>query len=142
MHFTFTQCFVGIWTVIFAIVLANASVATADKTSNHSSTDAQAIYLSSLVVFGTISLGNWLTPLDDWQTEISKLKKDEEFIERWMLLHDDSTSLEKGKKAIVKIQERRKALEKKYNRWKWLYYPAIGIVGAGAMSLFLWLTRD
>lgn len=136
----FTRHFVGTWTV--AVILVNTSVATADKTSNDSSADAVDIYLSSLIVIGTISFGNWLTPLDDWQAEIYKLKKDEEFIERWMLLHDNPTSLEKGEKAIVKIQERRKALEKKYNRWKWLYYPAIGIVGAGAMLLFFQLTRD
>ena len=142
MGFTFRQHCAGIWAVIFAIVLANTSVATADKTSNHSSTDAETIYLSSLVILGSIGLGNWLTPLDDWQSEISKLKKDEEFIERWMLLHDDSTSLAKGQKAIVKVQERRKVLEQKYNRWKWLYYPAVGIVGASAMSLFFWLARE
>ena len=150
MSLTFTLRFVGLWTVIFAIVLANASVATADRTSNdssdkisnRSSTDAETFYLSTLVILGTVGLGNWLTPLDDWQAEIRKLKQDEVFIERWMLLYDDATSLEKAKKAIMKIQERRKALEKRYNRWKWLYYPAVGIVGASAVSLLVWLTRD
>jgi len=142
MRFTCTKHFVGIWTVIFAIALSNASVATEDKRSHHSSTDAEAIYVSYLVIFGSISFAKWLSPLDDWQAEISKLKKDVEFIERWMLIHDDSTSLEKGRKAIVKIQERQKALEKKYNRWKWFYYPTVGIVGASAMSLFFWLARD
>ncbi|MDE0556110.1 MAG: hypothetical protein OXI24_18000 [Candidatus Poribacteria bacterium] len=148
MSLTFTLRFVGIWIVIFAMVLANAPVATAERTSNNSSdktsnrTEAETFYLSTLVILGTVGLGNWLTPLDDWQAEIHKLKQDEAFIERWMLLYDDAASLEKAKKAITKIQERRKALEKKYNRWKWLYYPAVGIVGASAVSLLVWLTRD
>ena len=130
-----------VWIVIFAMLLTNVSIATPTETAARSSTPTD-IYVSTLVVVSVTSLGRWLTPLDEWETEIRKLTEDERFVERWMLLNDDPASLEKGKRAIAKIQKQRKAIEKKYNRFKWLYYPAITIAGAGALMLTFWFQKD
>lgn len=145
MTLTFVPRFALILTVIFAILLANAPVATADKTAKNSQTDREIygdIGLATLVGIGITSFGRWLTPLDEWYAEIQKLTGDERFVERWMLLNDDPASLEKGNRAIAKIRKERKALEKKYNRLQWLYYPAISVIGAGAMMLIFSLRRD
>ena len=98
--------------------------------------------LPSLVIIGVTSFGRWLTPLDEWHAEIHKLTDDELFIRRWMLVNNDFASLEKGKKAITKIQKRRKAIEKKRKRFLWWYYPTITLIGAGAGMLTLWLQRN
>ena len=137
--------FALIWTVIFAMLLANVSVAEQRKTTDDSHIRSEAytdVAFSSLVIISVISFGRWLTPLDEWHAEIHKLTEDEHFVERWMLLNDDPASLEKGNKAIAKIRKERKALEKKYNRLQWVYYPAISLIGAGAMMLTFWLRRD
>ena len=134
-----------ICTLIFAILLANVSVATPIKESNDSFTHEKSrplIGLPTLVVMSVTSFGYWLTPLDEWQAQIHKLTEDELFVQRWMLLNDDPASLEKGKRAIAKIQKERKVIEKKRNRFLWWYYPSMTIIGAGAMMLTLWLQRD
>ncbi|MDD9973036.1 MAG: hypothetical protein OXU27_03470, partial [Candidatus Poribacteria bacterium] len=84
----------------------------------------------------------WLTPLDEWQAEIHKLTEDELFIQRWLLVNNDFASLEKGKRAIMKIQKRREAIKKRRNRFLWWYYPTITVIGAGAGMLTLWLQRN
>ena len=137
--------FALIWTVIFAMLLANISVAEQRKTTDDSHIRSEAytdVAFSSLVIISVISFGRWLTPLDEWHAEIHKLTEDEHFVERWMLLNDDPASLEKGNRAIAKIRKERKALEKKYNRLQWVYYPAISLIGAGAMMLTFWLRKD
>ena len=58
----------------------------------------------------------YLTPLDDWQAKIHKLKQDSSSTQQ-------RSCLSWGRKAIENIQEERKALEKKRNRFLW-YYPA------------------
>ena len=134
-----------ICTLIFAILLANVSVATPIKESNDSFTHEKSsplIGLPTLVVIGVTSFGRWLTPLDEWHAQIHKLNEDELFVQRWMLVNNDPTSREKGKRAIVKIQKRRNAIEKKRNRFLWWYYPSMTVIGAGAMMLTLWLQRD
>ena len=134
-----------IFTLIFALLLANVSVAGERETTDNSRIRSEAyrdVTFSTLVMFSVISLGRWLTPLDEWEAEIRKLAEDERFVERWMLLNDDPASLEKGKRVIAKIRKERKALEKKHNRFEWLYYPAIGIIGAGTMMLTFWLRGD
>ncbi len=134
-----------ICTLIFAILLADVSVATPIKESNDSFTHEKSsplIGLPTLVVIGVTSFGHWLTPLDEWHAEIHKLTEDELFVQRWMLLNDDPASLEKGKRAIAKIQKERKVIEKKRNRFLWWYYPSMTIIGTGAMMLTLWLQRD
>ena len=134
-----------IYTIIFATLLTNISVAEQRKTTDDSHTRSEIagdIGFSTLVILSVVSLGHWLTPLDEWHAEIHKLTEDEHFVERWMLLNDDPASLEKGNRAIAKIRKERKALEKKYNRFQWLYYPAISVIGAGAMMLTFWLRGD
>ena len=134
-----------ICTVICAILLADVSVATPTKTEHNSHTHKENrhfIGLPTLVVIGVTSFGYWLTPLDEWDAEIRKLTEDELFVQRWMLLNDDSASLEKGKRAIAKIQKQRKAIEKKRKRFLWWYYPGMTVIGAGAMMLTLWLQKD
>lgn len=131
--------------LIFAILLADVSVATPTKEKNGSSTHEKSrplIGLPTLVVISVTSFGYWLTPLDNWDAEIRKLTEDELFVQRWMLLNDDPASLEKGKRAIAKIQKERKAIEKKRNRFLWWYYPSMTVIGAGAMMLTLWLQKD
>lgn len=134
-----------ICTLIFAILLADVSLATSTKRTNDSSTHETSrplIGFPTLVVIGVTSFGYLLTPLDEWDAEIRKLIEDELFVQRWMLLNDDPASLEKGKKAIAKIQKQRKAAEKKRKRFLWWYYPSMTVIGAGAMMLTLWLQRD
>ena len=134
-----------ICTLIFAILLADVSIATPIKETNDSFTREKSdpfIGLPTLVVMGVTSFGRWLTPLDEWQAEIHKLNEDELFVQRWMLVNNDPASREKGKRAIVKIQKRRNAIEKKRNRFLWWYYPSMTVIGAGAMMLTLWLQRD
>ncbi len=131
--------------LIFAILLADVSVATSIKEKNDSSTHKKSrplIGLPTLVVISVTSFGYWLTPLDEWDAEIRKLTEDELFVQRWMLLNDDPASLEKGKRAIAKIQKQRKVVEKKRNRFLWWYYPSMTVIGAGAMLLTLWLQKD
>ena len=134
-----------ICTLIFAILLADVSVATPIKETNESFTREKSnplIGLPTLVVMGVTSFGRWLTPLDEWHAEIHKLNDDELFVQRWMLVNNDPASHEKGKRAIVKIQKERKVIEKKRNRFLWWYYPSMTVIGAGAMMLTLWLQRD
>ena len=131
--------------LIFAILLTDISVATPIKETNDSFTREKSnplIGLPTLVVMGVTSFGRWLTPLDEWQAEIRKLNEDKLFVQRWMLVHNDLASREKGKRAIMKIQKRRNAIEKKRNRFLWWYYPSMTVIGAGAMALTLWLQRD
>ena len=134
-----------ICTLIFAILLANVSVATPIKESNDSFTHEKSsplIGLPTLVVIGVTSFGHWLTPLDEWHAQIHKLNEDELFVQRWMLVNNDPTSREKGKRAIAKIQKQRKAIEKKRNRFLWWYYPTIIVIGTGIGMLTHWLQKD
>ena len=134
-----------ICTLIFAILLADVSVATSIKEKNDSSTHEKSrplIGLPTLVIISVTSFGYLLTPLDEWDAEIRKLTEDELFVQRWMLLNDDPASLKKGKRAIAKIQKQRKVVEKKRNRFLWWYYPSMTVIGAGAMLLTLWLQKD
>ena len=145
MTFTFRLRQVLTYTTIFAMLLTNVSVAERRETTDDSHTRSEAygdVAFSTLVIISVVSFGRWLTPLDEWDAEIRKLTEDEHFVERWMLLNDDPASLEKGNRAIAKIQKERKALEKKRNRFEWLYYPAIGVISAGAMMLTFWLQKD
>ena len=131
--------------LIFVILSADVSVATPTKEKNGSSTHEKnrpLIGLPTLVVMNVAFLGYWLTPLDNWDAEIHKLTEDELFVQRWMLLNDDPASLEKGKRAIAKIQQEKKAIEKKRKRFLWWYYPSMTVIGAGAMLLTLWLQSD
>ena len=134
-----------ICTVIFTTLLADVSIATPPKETNTSFTQEKSspiIGLPTLVIMGVTSFGRWLTPLDEWQAEIHKLNNDELFVQRWMIVNNDFTSLEKGKRAIAKIQRKRSAIEKKRKRLMWWYYPTIVVVGAGAGMLTLWLQKD
>ena len=131
--------------LIFAILSANVSIATPTKASNDSHTHEEnrpLIGLPTLVAMSVASFGYWLTPLGEWEAEIHKLTEDELFVQRWLLLNDDPASLEKGKRAIAKIQKQRKAIEKKRNRFLWWYYPTMTIVGTGALMLTFWLQKD
>ena len=59
-----------ICTLIFAILLADVSIATPIKETNDSFTREKSnplIGLPTLVVMGVTSFGRWLTPLDEWQ---------------------------------------------------------------------------
>lgn len=145
MTLSFASRLTLIWTLIFAILLADVSIATPTKTEDNSHTHKEnrpLIGLPTLVVMNVVFLGYWLTPLDEWDAEIHKLNEDELFVQRWMLLNDDPASLEKGKRAVAKIQKQRKAVEKKRKRFLWWYYPSMTVIGAGAMMLTLWLQRD
>lgn len=145
MTVAFVSRHILIYTVIFAMLLANVSVAGQKGTANNSDTRSEIagdIGFSTLLMISVVSLGRWLTPLDEWHAEIRKLTEDEHFVERWMLLNDDPASLEKGNRAIAKIQKERKAFEKKYNRFQWLYYPAVSIIGGGAMMLYFSLRKN
>ena len=131
--------------LIFAILLADVSIATPIQETNASLTREKSnplIGLPTLVVMGVTSFGRWLTPLDEWQAEIHKLNEDELFVQRWMLVNNDLASREKGNRAIVRIQKRRNAIEKKRNRFLWWYYPSIIVVGAGAGMLTFLLQKD
>lgn len=131
--------------LIFGILLADISIATPTTQTNDSLTREKSnplIGLPTLVVMGVTSFGRWLTPLDEWQAEIHKLNGDELFIQRWMLVNNDPVSREKGKRAIMRIQKKRNAIEKKRNRFLWWYYPSMTVIGTGAMMLTLWLQKD
>lgn len=145
MTLTFVSRLTLICTLIFAILLADVSVATPTKTEDNSHTHKEnrpLIGLPTLVAIGVASWGYILTPLDEWDAEIRKLTEDELFVQRWMLLNDDPASLEKGKRAIAKIQKQRKVIEKKRNRFLWWYYPSMTVIGTGALMLTLWLQKD
>lgn len=145
MTLPFASRLMLICTLIFAMLLADISIATPTTATNGSFTREKSnplIGLPTLVVMGVTSFGRWLTPLDEWQTEIHKLNDDELFVQRWMLVNNDLASREKGNRAIVRIQKRRNAIEKKRNRFLWWYYPSITVIGAGAMALTLWLQKD
>lgn len=145
MTSAFVPRFALIWTVIFAMLLANISVATPVEIASNPPPREESRFLTglpTLVVIGVTSFGRWLTPLDEWQAEIRKLTEDELFVKRWMLVNYDPASLEKANRAISIIQQQRKALEKKRNRFLWWYYPTITVVGAGAMMLTFWLQKD
>lgn len=145
MNLPFASRLTLIYALIFGILLADVSIATPTTETNDSFTREKSnplIGLPTLVVMGVTSFGRWLTPLDEWQAEIHKLNGDELFIQRWMLVNNDLASREKGNRAIVRIQKRRNAIEKKRNRFLWWYYPSITLIGAGAMMLTLWLQKD
>ena len=145
MILPFTSRLTLICTLIFAILSADVSIATPIKKTNDSFTREKSntlMGLPTLVVMGVTSFGRWLTPLDEWQAEIHKLNEDELFVQRWMLVNNDPTSREKGKRVIMRIQKRRNAIEKKHKRFLWWYYPSMTLIGAGAMLLTLWLQKD
>ena len=145
MTSAFVPRFALIWTVIFAMLLANISAATPIETASNPPTREESRFLTglpTLVVIGVTSIGRWLTPLDEWQAEIHKLNEDELFVKRWMLVNYDPISLERANRAISIIQQQRKAIEKKRKRFLWWYYPSITVIGAGAMMLTLWLQKD
>ena len=145
MNLPFASRLTLIYALIFGILLADVSIATPTTETNDSFTREKSnplIGLPTLVVMGVTSFGRWLTPLDEWQAEIHKLNGDELFIQRWMLVNNDLASREKGNRAIVRIQKKRNAIEKKRNRFLWWYYPSITVIGAGAMALTLWFQRD
>lgn len=145
MTLTFASRLTLICTLIFAILLADVSVATPTKTEHNSHTHKEnrpLIGLPTLVAMSVASFGYWITPLGEWEAEIRKLTEDELFVQRWMLLRDDPASLEKGKRAIAKIQKQRKAVEKKRKRFLWWYYPSMTIIGTGALMLTFWLQKD
>lgn len=145
MTLPFASRLILISALIGAPLLADVSVATPITETNDSFTREKSnpfIGLPTLVVMGVTSFGRWLTPLDEWQAEIHKLNEDELFVQRWMLVNNDLASREKGNRAIVRIQKRRDAIEKKRNRFRWWYYPSITVIGAGAMLLTLWLQKD
>ena len=69
-----------ICTLIFAILLADVSIATPTNQPNDSSTHEKSrplIGFPTLVVIGVTSFGYLLTPLDEWDAEIRKLTEDE-----------------------------------------------------------------
>lgn len=145
MTSVFVPRFALIWTVIFAMILTNVSVAIPIETASNPPIREESRLLTglpTLVVIGVTSFGRWLTPLDEWQAEIRTLTEDELFVKRWMLVNYDPASLERANRAISIIQQQRKAIEKKRNRFLWWYYPTITVVGAGAMMLTFWMQRD
>ena len=112
MTLTFVSRQVLIYTIIFAMLLTNVSVAKRRETTDDSrirSEVAGDIAFSTLVIISVVSFGRWLTPLDEWDAEIRKLTEDEPFVERWMLLNDDPASLEKGNKAIAENPKGKKS---------------------------------
>ena len=130
-----------IFTFAFTAILPAAEAQSPDNLPIHK--ESKSIFgLPSLVIIGVTSFGRWLTPLDEWQAEIHKLTEDELFVQRWLLVNNDHASLEKGKRAIMKIQKRREAIKKRRNRFLWWYYPTITVIGAGAGMLTLWLQRN
>ena len=145
MTLPFASRLILICLLIFSTLSVNVSIATPLKDTNNSFIREKSdplIGLPTLVVMGVTSFGRWLTPLDEWQAQIHRLDEDELFVQRWMLVNNDLTSREKGKRAIMRIQKRRNAIEKKRNRFLWWYYPAMTVIGAGAMMLTLWLQKD
>ena len=145
MTLPFASRLILICALICAPLLTDVSVATPITETNASFTREKSnpfIGLPTLVVMGVTSFGRWLTPLDEWQAEIHKLDEDELFVQRWMLVNNDLASREKGNRAIVSIQKRRDAIEKKRKRFLWWYYPSIIVIGAGAGMLTLWLQKD
>ena len=135
-----------ICTLIFAILLADVSIATPTKESNDSHTHKENrpfIGLPTLVAMSVASFGYWVTPLGEWEAEIRKLTEDELFVQRWMLLNDDPASLEKGKKSDSRRSKSKgKLIEKKRKRFLWWYYPTMTLIGTGALMLTFWLQKD
>ena len=145
MTSAFVLRFALIWTVIFAMLLVNVSVATPIETASNPPIEKESRLLTglpTLVVIGVTSFGRWLTPLDEWEAEIRKLTEDELFVKRWMLVNYDPASLERANRALSIIQQQRTAVKKKRNRFLWWYYPTMTVVGAGAMMLTFWMQRD
>ncbi len=90
---------------------------------------------------GILAIGIWLSPLGEWDTEIRKLAADEFFVQRWTRFHTDPASLEKGEKVLTDIRQEKEALERKRNRFRLWFYPAIIGVGTGVMTLVSGLLR-
>ena len=131
--------------LIFAVLIGTVPSVATNESSNSSSarreSDARAP-LSVLVATGVNFLGHYLTPIPRWQAEIRRLAADERFVQQWMLLNEDSASLQKGRRAIERIQKQKEAVEKKLNRFRKWYYPVSILVGAGAMMLTWWLQGE
>lgn len=129
------------FTVLMAPLTTPANVSS-DASTGSENDSFKRIGLPVGVVIGVTTLGYWLTPMDEWQSEIQKLTEDEMFIQRWMLFNDDPATLEKGKRALARIQKEKKAKQKKLRRLQKWAYPAITLVGASAMMLTFWLRGD
>lgn len=127
-----TRHIVCVCILILAVLFGNIPTAYADSNVSFFNSDF-------IIAMGVGAVGYYLTPLDDWQAKIHKLQQDELFVQRWMLLNDDPASLEKGERAIENIQKERETLEKKRNRFRLWYYPAITIVGTGVLMLAGWI---
>ena len=87
-------------------------------------------------------IGYGLSPLDELNADIAKLKGDALFMERWMLLNDDPESLEKAEAHLSRIQKELQAKEKKRKRTVLWFIPAITVINTGAILLFEWLRKD
>jgi hypothetical protein len=95
-----------------------------------------------LLGYTVYQFGYILTPLNELEADISKLRQDELFVQRWMSLNNDPASLEKGQVHLSRIQNEKKAEEKKRNRIRLWFYPTIGVISTGAILLFGWLRGD
>lgn len=122
---------VCVYILILAILFGNVPTTYADA-------DVSFFNGDFIIAMGMNVAGYYLTPLNDWQAKIHKLKQDELFVQRWMLINNDPASLEKGKAAIENIQKERKVLEKKRNRFRLWYYPAVTVVTTGVLMLAGW----
>ena len=122
---------VCVYILILAVLFGNVPTTYADS-------DVSFFNGDFIIAMGMNVAGYYLTPLNDWQAKIHKLKQDELFVQRWMLINNDPASLEKGKAAIENIQKERKVLEKKRNRFRLWYYPAVTVVTTGVLMLAGW----
>lgn len=122
---------VCVYILILAVFFGNVPTTYADS-------DVSFFNGDFIIAMGMNVAGYYLTPLNDWQAKIHKLKQDELFVQRWMLINNDPASLEKGKAAIENIQKERKVLEKKRNRFRLWYYPAVTVVTTGVLMLAGW----
>ena len=132
MFLSRTAYIVCVCLLIFTVSFGNIPATYADHNVSFFNNDF-------IIAMGVGFVGYYLTPLDDWQTEIHKLKQDELFVQRWMLLNNDPASLEKGKRALENIQREKETLKKKRNRFQFWYYPAITVVGTGVLMLAGWI---
>lgn len=126
-----TRYIVCVCLLILAVLFGNVLTTYADSNVFFFNSDF-------IIAMGMNVAGYYLTPLDDWHAKIHKLKQDELFVQRWMLLNNDPASLEKGKRVIEDIQKKRKVLEKKRNRFRLWYYPAITVVTTGVLIFVGW----
>ena len=84
-------------------------------------------------------IGDRISPINEWTTEIRELATDEKIIERWLMVLTDADALKEFQKQLQDIRNVKREKTKRLTRFKTWFYPAVGVVTTGIILLYAWV---